>query len=595
VVSAQEPLPSPGFERDFSRRARRVRRALWLRHAALGAALGATAGLALAALCYWQRLGPERALAFGGALALGVTAGAVAAHRRRWSNADVALYLDAKLGTGEAIATAVEGGASPMLGRVRDQAQKALDAAPPRGLAPRVLSRWHGFLPLGSAAAVWLSVIPLPPPPAPPPAPPGAERVLLHDLKGLERIQALSELGGANPAQEERLKRLAAEAKKLREDLARGLEKREALARIAKLRDDIAAERLRFGDADNRAGLDAAVNELLKNELTSRAARALSEGDLTAFDQEMQRLASLAEKQDRETAKRALGEAAKAAREKGSKALAEALERQQKSLERAESKLEALKELARGLGNGLDDDGKRALGNAQRSPNPEAQQRLAEALDRALKKLTDEERRQLAETLKRQLAEGGDGKSLGKQDLEDLAKRLGQKGSEHELEEQLRELARRDPSDDARRERGLGDADRGGAEAQRGLGAMPTPGGNGGQGKPGSSGPQQELANPEQSGQGGPGGKHDEGHGSHDGKTLPLDAKELRSKASTQIIPGAPMHGAAQGRAPARAGETANQLGTGTLGTVGPAEVGAVEGADIPEEYREQVGRYFEP
>jgi hypothetical protein len=55
------------------------------------------------------------------------------------------------------------------------------------------------------------------------------------------------------------------------------------------------------------------------------------------------------------------------------------------------------------------------------------------------------------------------------------------------------------------------------------------------------------------------------------------------------------MHAATLGRAPARAGETANQLGSGTLGRVGPAEVGAVEGADIPEEYREQVGRYFEP
>ena len=55
------------------------------------------------------------------------------------------------------------------------------------------------------------------------------------------------------------------------------------------------------------------------------------------------------------------------------------------------------------------------------------------------------------------------------------------------------------------------------------------------------------------------------------------------------------MHAATLGRAPARAGETANQLGTGTLGQVGPSEVGAVEGADIPEEYREQVGRYFEP
>jgi len=585
------------FERDFGRHARRVRGSLLLRRVALGAAVGAAAGGALAGLCWWLRFGPERPWVFAGSVVLGALVGIVAARRQRWSNADVALYLDAKLGTGEAITTAVEGGESPAQAVVRNRAAAALEGAQARGLAPKLLTRWHGLLPLGSAAAVWLSLIPLPPPPAPPRTPPGAEKVHARDLQGLERIEALAELGGSNPSQDERLKRLAAEAKKLREDLAKGLEKREALARIAKLRDDIAAEKLRFGDAENRAGLDAAVNELLKQELTAKAARALSEGDLTAFDAEMQRLATLAEKQDRETAKHALDEAAKAAREKGSKALAEALERQKKALERADSKLDALKELARGLENHLDDDGKRALRDAQSSPNPEAQRRLAEALDRALKKLSEEERRQLAENLKKNLAEGGEGGALRKQDLEDLAKKLGQKGSEQELEQQLRELAKRDPSEDARREQGLGEADRGGADAQKGLGAMPMPmGGGPGEGKPGSTGPKQELARPgDQSGTGGPGGKRDDGRGNHDGKTQPLDVKELRSKALTQIMPGAPMHSANQGRAPARAGETANQLGSGTLGKVGPAEVGAVEGADIPEEYREQVGRYFEP
>ncbi|HEV8548963.1 MAG TPA: hypothetical protein VGQ57_08045, partial [Polyangiaceae bacterium] len=558
----------------------------------------AAAGGALTGLCWWLRLGPERPFVFLGALVLGAGAGAFHAWRRRWSNADVALYLDAKLGTGEAITTAVEGGSSPAHELVRSTAVRALDSAASRGLAPRIFTRWHGLLPLGGAAAVWLSVIPLPPPPAPPHTPPGAEKVRVTELKGLDRIQALAELGGANPAQDERLKRLAAEAKKLREDLAQGLEKREALARLAKLRDDIASEKLRFGDAENRAGLDAAVNELLKQELTAKAARALSAGDLTAFDAEMQRLASLAEKEDRDSAKRTLGEAAKAAREKGAKGLAEALERQQKAMERAESKLDALKELARGLGQNLDDDGRRALGEAERSPNPEAQRKLAEALDRALKKLSDEERQRLAENLKKQLERGGaGGGELGKRDLEDLARKLEQKGTEQKLEEQLRELARRDPSDDARREQGLGEADRGGAEAERGLGAMPMPGGGAEKGEPGKgSGPRQELAQPDQApGAGGPGSKHDEGQGQHAGKTEPLDVKELRSKATTSILPGAPMHAATQGRAPARAGETANQLGSGELGKVGPAEVGAVEGADIPEEYREQVGRYFEP
>jgi hypothetical protein len=54
------------------------------------------------------------------------------------------------------------------------------------------------------------------------------------------------------------------------------------------------------------------------------------------------------------------------------------------------------------------------------------------------------------------------------------------------------------------------------------------------------------------------------------------------------------MHGATLGRAPARVGETANERGSGALGSVGRTEIGAVEGTDIPEEYREQVGRYFD-
>ena len=49
------------------------------------------------------------------------------------------------------------------------------------------------------------------------------------------------------------------------------------------------------------------------------------------------------------------------------------------------------------------------------------------------------------------------------------------------------------------------------------------------------------------------------------------------------------------GRTPGRAGETANKAGTGQLGVVGPSEVGAVERSEVPEEYREQVGRYFQP
>jgi hypothetical protein len=33
----------------------------------------------------------------------------------------------------------------------------------------------------------------------------------------------------------------------------------------------------------------------------------------------------------------------------------------------------------------------------------------------------------------------------------------------------------------------------------------------------------------------------------------------------------------------------------GSLGSVAPGEIGAVEQSEVPEEYREHVGRYFEP
>jgi hypothetical protein len=585
---AQPPIE---FERSFRRRARRVRVLLALRALLGGVAGGAAGGAALAAIAWWLRLGTLRPLALAAGVGTGLVAGAVLAFRRRWSDADIALYLDAKLGSAEAIVTAVEPRDSEAHTTARERASKILVSPQAKKTGPRVLTRLHALFPVASATAVWLSIIPLPPRPAAPPPPPGAERVKLGDLAGLERIEALAELGGANPAQQERLKKLAAEAKKLREDLAKGLEKRDALARIARLRDEVAAERMRFGDRENRAGLDAAVSELERQKLTAKAGRTLSEGDITAFDAEMQRLAALAEKEDREAAKKALEEAQKAAKEKGAHALAEALEREKKKLEEAESRMEALRELARELGNGLDADGRRALAEANETGNPDAQRRLAEALDRALAGMTEEERKRLAERLRQNLGSGGEGENnpMTEQELEDLAKRLDQKGADDQLREQLRELARRDPSEDSQREQGLGDAERGGTDAERSLGAVPMPMGNGGN-------PKQEAPKAGGDGDGkGKGSGKDTGAGSHEGKTAPLDVKELRSKAGGKLLPGAPMHAGTLGRAPARAGETANQLGTGALGKVGPTEVGAVEGAEIPEEYREQVGRYFEP
>jgi len=231
------------------------------------------------------------------------------------------------------------------------------------------------------------------------------------------------------------------------------------------------------------------------------------------------------------------------------------------------------------------------------SGSPEAEKRLADGLERALEGLTPEERKRLAERMGRELeGASGDASPMTKKQLQEMAKQLGRKEGIEQLKKQLKELAKPEPSEDAKREQGLGDAERGGSAAQRGLGAMPIP--MEGDGMPGSGGP---GSKPDSTGKGdtsaGPGSKHDSGTRDHHGSTPEIAAKELRSKADARLVPGAPMHGATLGRAPARPGETANELGlgSGSLGDAQKTEVGAVDHADIPEEYREQVGRYFEP
>src|SRR5690606_647993 len=94
-----------------------------------------------------------------------------------------------------------------------------------------------------------------------------------------------------------------------------------------------------------------------------------------------------------------------------------------------------------------------------------------------------------------------------------------------------------------------------------------------------------------------PGGGHgeDSGQGSHVGSTQPIPADELRARAQGLLDQRVPMAGVATGRGAGRTGETANVQGTGVLREVGPSEVSAIERAEVPEEYREQVGRYFQP
>jgi hypothetical protein len=576
-----------------------VRGRLWLRRVLSGAAFGLCAGALTAGALWWLRQGELRP--FAAALGLvGAGVGALLSLRRRWSDEDVALYLDDKLGSREQIVTAVglRQEQSEAALHLKQTAARALADKSALRLGPKVWDAPHLLAPLAAAAIVWLSLTPLPPAPLVA-RPPGVEKIQLRDVSGLTRIEALRDQKGRSPEDERRLRALADEAKKLRSELAQGMEKRDALSRVAKLRDSIAELRSEFGKTENRQGLEAAIGALSEHPELRKAARALGDGDITAFDKEMQRLANQAEQKSRESAKHALEEAERAAREKGAPGLADALKQQQQAFAQRSADAEALRELGKALEGKLDPEALEDLKEFGTTGDPKAAQRLAEAMGKALSKLDAEERKRLAEQLKRQLDSNGNGAAspMTREELEDLARRLASPEGQQELEERLRKLANPEQTPEAQRDGALDDAERGLGEAERELGAtpLPMPGGSPtpGMGKEPGAGksPGGDAKEPG----GGPGSQHDTGTGDHVGQSQAVDAPELRSKANVKRTGNGPMHAATLGRAPARPGDTANQRGTGSLGSVAPGEIGAVEQSEVPEEYREHVGRYFEP
>lgn len=581
----------PELETSFGRAARKVRSRLWWRRVLTGAAFGLGAGGALAGALWWFRQGELRPLAAMLGL-LGAAAGALIALRRRWSDEDVALYLDEKLGSREQIVTAVglRSQKSEAAQHLKASAARSLNQGLPKLAGPKVLDAPQLLGPFGAAAIAWLALAPLPPAPKVD-APPGVERIRAGEVKGLERIEALRNQKGRSPEDERRLRALADEAKKLRNELGRGMEKREALSRMAKLRDAIAELRSEFGNKQNRPGLEAAIGALNQHPELRQAARALGDGDLTAFDREMQRLANQAERESRESAKQALEEAERAARDKGAPGLADALKQQKDAFDKRAAEAEALRELGEALKGQLDAEALEDLKEFGSSGDPEAARRLAAAMGKALSKLSEEERKRLAEQMKKQLEQSpGGGSPMTREELEDLARRLASREGQKELEQRLREMANPKPTGEGQRDGALDDAERGLGEAERGLGGMPLPM-PGGNPSPGS-GPK---GLPGDGQNGAPGSNKDSGTGDHKGESQKVESPELRSKADVKRSGVGPMHAATLGRAPARPGDTANQRGSGSLGSVAPTEIGAVEQSEVPEEYREHVGRYFEP
>jgi hypothetical protein len=632
------------FREVFARWAGRVRRRLALGVILTGAAAGMVVGAGAAAAAWKTRQGPLRPWTAVGGL-VGAAAGAAIARRRRWNDTEVALYLDGKLGANEVVATAVElgkpapasAGSAPSSDRagaaakaavkpdhdsdpgenpgyvvVLTQAAAALDKATPKQVRARVRRPWHAAVPLAAGAIAYLSWIPLPVAPAGPQLPPGAEQVKLAELAGLEKVLALAELNARDDAQRERLKKLADDARKLQQKLRDGVEKREAQADLAKLKDGLMAERLSLGEGQERQGLESALGKMAENPDLKEAAKALGDRDLTSFDEAMQKLANKLEKQDRERAKKTLEEAAEAAKKAGAGNVAKALEDQKQRLDKNGGEGDALKELAKELGDSLPDDAKEALKEMQQGGSSKSQQKLAEKMNEALKKLSPDERKRLAEKLKKQAGKASPdqmGEGPSKEELEDLSKKLESEEGMKELEEQLKEMAKEDPSGEGEREQELEDAEKGLGEAEKQLG-VPMPMDAGGKGdKGGKDGKGGKGGKGDKDGKGGagdgdgsgdakdatPGHSDGGGPGDHNGQTGVVEAPGVKSRADAKVNKGRPMPGVTLGRTQGKPGETANVKGTGALGEAAASEIGGVDRSVVPEEYREQLGRYFQP
>ena len=259
--------PENHFDPLFAKSARGVRSRLAFRHALSGAAFGLVVALAASAVAW--RIGRAElrrdAPWIGGA---GMLVGLAAARRKRWSDTDVALYLDERLSSDEVITTAVDMrdssddlASDAARAVVLNAAHHALAAKNANSARPRVFKPIHALLPLAAAGLVFVIRAPMPTRPLLPETP-GASTIKVADIEGLKRVADLAKMDARDEAQRERLDKISKDAEKLKDDLAKGMEKREAQDRIAHLQDELTEERMSLGAGEKRAGLESAVSKL---------------------------------------------------------------------------------------------------------------------------------------------------------------------------------------------------------------------------------------------------------------------------------------------------------------------------------------------
>lgn len=570
-----------------------MRRWVLLRTVISGLGIGLLIGAGCVAAGWALRSAVPRPLLAAGFGLLGATLGVLLARRRAFSDEEVALYLDARLDSDEIIVTALPLAEAAEAGAETDaawvivsRATTLLQGAPARSVRPRLFTQSHLLLPAGLALVTALSMLAPRPLPAEPPAPAGSERVSEVSTPELDEvIEALAKAKAQDKAQEERLAELRAKANALREKLQAGAPRREILAELGDLADGISREQLALGEGAEREGFEAALERLKQAELEG-ARRALGEHDATRLDDELAKKANAAAQKSRVEARQALEAAAKAAREGGAEAVAKALDEQLKRFDEQAARADKLRELGSALSKNLSEEAKRDLEEMNASGDAEAQKRFAEAVDKALADLSPEDLEKLKQDLQQKLkdqaskagsADAGQGKLTPEQqkELEELIKQLESEAGRKALAEAMQQAANgQPPSADAARQQELGAAaDSLSGMKQRISGEAPAPGAGTGQAGrgPGAASPKPP------------------------GLTPAIDKPTVVSKASANLRPGVPLPGSTVGRTSSRPGETANRSGTGELGRVGPDEIGGVSQSDVPEEYREQVGRYFQP
>lgn len=561
------------FSDLFAARARRVRAALAARlvldGATAGAAATAAAAVALAAL------GRPIFGAFA-PLGAGIAAATAVAIRRRWSDSDVALFLDARLGSNEAITTAVgSDGDGDVATHVAAMAVQALSPSSARTVRPRILFRVHAVLPLALAVAV-LAPRFVPRPAVVAPAPKASQHVRVQ-LQELKQVDELKRLAARTADEHARREALAGRAKALAERAAKGVDRRDALDALAKLRESVNTERATL--RTSAAGREAAARALSQHPETGAAAEALRRADVVAFDREMERIARSLEQRSRKAALTALSRAREAALAQKDGELAEILDEQRRLLKRREEPSEVLRELSRLLGDALPKDRGRALSRLDRQSGTNANN-LAEALASAVQGLTKAERERLAEALTQQAAGAQSESVLSKDDLERLAKALASPEGIEALRRELKALSETPASDASLRERALAAIDLAIAGAESRVASA----------GPASANPGEGQGTSEANGAKDEGG----GPGTHGGATPPLAVSSFPARAQGAPLGGIPI-GQVPGVSPALPVAVQHLPRREALEAARPRELGAVERSNVPREYREQVGRYFAP